>query len=168
MSGNVWILDKAYEDGEMGALKKALEELRVHVERVEWDAIHPRVVNARFVGSELLRDLPDVALVNARVFTKHQQGDMALLYDWLEFFERRGVRLVNSAQSLRQTHNKVLQADILSEANVPVPPTRMVESSDDVQHCIEECRSAAGVRLGRAGAGRPRGVPGAVPRAGRS
>jgi glutathione synthase/RimK-type ligase-like ATP-grasp enzyme len=88
-------------------------------------------------NGELLHDLPDVALVNARIFTKHDQGDMALLYDWLEFFERYGVQLVNSVQSLRRTHNKVLQADILSNVDIPVPPTRMVQSHDDVQRCIE-------------------------------
>lgn len=138
MNGKVWILDKAYEDGEMIALRRALADLGTSVERIEWDTIHPLVVNAREDDSGLLRELPDVALVNARIFTKHDQGDMALLYDWLEFFERRGVRLVNSVESLRRTHNKVLQADILRDADVPVPPTRMAESQDDVQRCIEE------------------------------
>ena len=138
MSGKIWILDKAYEDGEMIALRQALASRGVEVERVDWDTIHPRIINARQDGSPVLRNLPEVALVNARIFTKHSRGDMALLYDWLEMLERCGVRLVNSMQSLRRTHNKVLQADILSEAAIPVPPTRLVESPEDVQRCMEE------------------------------
>lgn len=133
MNGKVWILDKAYEDGEMVALRESLSSLGVDVKRVDWDTVHPRIVNAR----EHL-DLPDVALVNARIFTKHAGGDMALLYDWLEILERRGVRLVNSAGGLRRTHNKVLQADILTSLDIPVPPTRLVESHDDVQKCLED------------------------------
>lgn len=138
MSGTVWILDKAYEDGEMVALKESLSSLGAKVERVDWDIIQPIIVNSRRDGDRPPLVLPDVALVNARIFTKHARGDMALLYDWLEFLERRGVRLVNSVQSLRRTHNKVQQADILAGAGVPVPPTRLVESPDDVQKCMEE------------------------------
>lgn len=133
MNGKVWILDKAYEDGEMVALRESLTSLGVDVERVDWDTVHPRIVNAREHP-----ELPDVALVNARIFTKHAGGDMALLYDWLEILERRGVRLVNSTESLRRTHNKVLQADILASIDIPVPPTRLVESHDDVQKCLED------------------------------
>ena len=138
MNNGIWIMDKAYEDGEMAALKAAVERLGLPVERVDWDVIHPIVANEGWKGSDSPGDLPAVALVNARSFTKHLKGDMALLYDWLEVLERRGVYLVNSVRSLRLAHNKVVQADILRRAGVPVPPTRLVEGPEDVQRCMED------------------------------
>lgn len=137
MVAQMWIMDKGYEDGEMISLTKALRELDVAVDRVEWDTIPPLVNSSANTSSPPLA-LPAVALVNARIFTKHNSGDMALLYDWLDSMERRGTRLVNSVQSLRRTHNKVVQADILAQAGIPVPPTKLVESPTDVQRCMEE------------------------------
>lgn len=135
MAKKIWNLDKGYEDGEMRALGRAVADLGAEFQRVDWDSFYPRVVNGE-VGddSELL---PDVALVNARIFTKHSAGDMALLYDWLGLLERRGVRLVNTARSLQRTHNKVAQAGLLADAGIPVPPTRLAQSPEDVQSCME-------------------------------
>lgn len=134
MGKSVWILDKAYEDGEMRALLQELQDLGCDAERVEWDTLYPKVVNSRLNHSQL----PAVALVNARIFTKHNKGDMALLYDWLESLQRAGIRLVNTVESLRLSHNKVVQASLLSHAGVPVPPTALAESPGDVQQCMEE------------------------------
>lgn len=42
--------------------------------------------------------------------TRHREGDLALLYDWFDLLEYRGVRLVNTNRALRATQNKVGQA----------------------------------------------------------
>jgi len=72
------------------------------------------------------------------VLTRHSEGDLALLYDWLSMLEQRGTRLVNSVAALRVCQNKIWQAAALAEAGVPVPPTRAVRSAADVEQCLTD------------------------------
>lgn len=82
--------------------------------------------------------LPKVAVVRSRVLTRHTDGDISLLYDWLELLESFGVTLINSAQSIRISRNKVYCLSLLARAGIPVPPTRSVSTIEEIDQCVSD------------------------------
>ncbi|TPQ16763.1 hypothetical protein FGD71_039840 [Streptomyces sporangiiformans] len=137
---SVWLLDRIQSDWEVDTLCTALTDQGIGSERVDWGEILPHGSPPGFSGPQGIRDAPELAVVTARVLTRHVEGDMALLYDWLSMLERCGTRLVNAVDALRVCQNKIWQAAALAEAGVPVPPTRAVRSADDVEQCLADWR----------------------------
>ena len=138
MGESVWLLDRIQSDWEVDTLRTALSAEGIQAERVDWAEIQPYGVPPGFSGPEGRREAPDLAVVTARVLTRHTEGDVALLYDWLTMLEQRGTRLVNPVGALRVCQNKVWQAATLAEAEIPVPPTRAVRSAEDVEGCLAD------------------------------
>lgn len=81
---------------------------------------------------------PKVAIIRSRVLTRHTEGDVALLYDWLEMFESFGVTLINTAKSIRLTQNKVYSLSLLARAGIPIPATRSVRTIGEIDRCVAD------------------------------
>ncbi|MFC8518628.1 RimK family alpha-L-glutamate ligase [Streptomyces sp. NPDC057257] len=138
MGESVWLLDRIQSDWEVDTLCAALNDRGIPAERVDWAEIQPYAVPPGFAGPQGLREAPRLAVVTARVLTRHTEGDLALLYDWLAMLEDQGARLVNPVGSLRVCQNKVRQAARLAAADLPVPPTRAVRSAEEVERCLAD------------------------------
>jgi tetrahydromethanopterin:alpha-L-glutamate ligase len=135
---DVWILDRLQPDWEDRVLAEALGDRGFEVEIVDWAELRPEPESHRLLHASAAVDPPRVAVVRSRVLTRHTGSDVALLYDWLDYLEECGVRVVNRVSSIRRCQNKVWQAAALRRAGVPVPPTRLASSSADVEACLEE------------------------------
>jgi tetrahydromethanopterin:alpha-L-glutamate ligase len=135
---SVWLLDRVQSDWEVDTLRTALTDEGIPAERVAWGEVQPHGCPPGFAGPDGIRDAPELAVVTARVLTRHVEGDVALLYDWLSMLEQRGTRLVNPVAALRVCQNKIWQAATLAEAGVPVPPTRAVRSADEAEQCLAD------------------------------
>lgn len=130
---SVWILDTLEPHWEATALRDDLLKKGLACQIVQWNALEP----GRFQHADPDdRALPTLALVRSRVVTRHREGDLALLYDWFDLLEYRGVRLVNTNRALRITENKVGQALRLTDAGVPVPETKTVRSVADIENVL--------------------------------
>jgi glutathione synthase/RimK-type ligase-like ATP-grasp enzyme len=138
MTARIWLLDRVESSWEMAALSAELTGRGHHTELVDWSSLAASATPPGFALGGRLAVLPQVALVRPRVLARHTEGDLALLYDWLGHLEDCGVRLVNTAQALRRTKNKVVQAAVLTRAGVPVPDTRVARGVRDVEDCLRE------------------------------
>ena len=138
MGESVWLLDRVQSDWEVDTLCAGLADRGIDSERVDWGEILPHGSPPGFAGPRGIREAPALAVVTARVLTRHTEGDLALLYDWLAMLEESGTRLVNPVASLRVCQNKIRQAATLAAAGVPVPETRAVRSAADVERCLAD------------------------------
>lgn len=105
---------------------------------VDWRRLSFEGSPARMLLDGESFDPPRVAVVRSRVLTRHTEGDVALLYDWLEMLESLGVRLINRAQSIRTSQNKVYSLSLLARAALPIPPTRAVRAIEEVDRCVSD------------------------------
>ncbi|HUZ26643.1 MAG TPA: hypothetical protein VMV07_23065 [Streptosporangiaceae bacterium] len=138
MKSSVWLLDRVQSDWEVDTLSKALNDRGIAARRVDWATLRPMCDPVGLYAPDHGFDKPLVALVTARVLTRHAEGELALLYDWLDTLERSGVRLINRALPLRRTQNKIVQASLLGAAGIPVPRTRAVKNLEDVAQCLRD------------------------------
>jgi RimK family alpha-L-glutamate ligase len=128
-------LDRLGPDWEVRTLRDGLRRHGVSAEIVDFADLRPTAAGlARVTGD---REPPALAVVTARVLTRHTEGDLALLYDWLSMLEDQGVRLVNTSGSLRRCQNKIRQAATLRAAGLPVPETVAVRETGDAEECLE-------------------------------
>lgn len=81
---------------------------------------------------------PKVAVIRSRVLTRHTEGDVALLDDWLEMLESFGVTLINTSRSIRMTQNKVYSLSLLARAGIPIPATRSVRTIEEIDRCVAD------------------------------
>jgi RimK family alpha-L-glutamate ligase len=136
MTQDIWILDRFDADWEDLMLQDALRARGLSVEIVDWSTLTPCGNDGGFCSKgERIRP-PALALVRSRVLTRHTEGDLALLYDWLSLLEDMGIRLVNSLESIRHCQNKVRQAATLAKAGIPVPETTAIRTLGDLEHCL--------------------------------
>lgn len=135
---DVLILDRMRPGTEELELVKLLEKRGISSRVVDWQRLNfsgnPPSVE---LGRESL-GLPSAAALRSRVLTRHTEGDVALLYDWLEMFESMGVAVINTLASVRKSQNKVYSASLLAKAGIPVPLTRAVRSVEDIGRCVRE------------------------------
>jgi tetrahydromethanopterin:alpha-L-glutamate ligase len=134
-TSHIWILDRLGPDWEVCTLQDALQEQGLATEIIAFSDLTPGADGFGRPGGD--EALPRLAVVTARVLTRHTQGDVALLYDWLAMLEDQGVRLVNTAASLRRCQNKIHQAATLLAAGLPVPDTTAVRTITDAERCLE-------------------------------
>ncbi|MDL4816553.1 ATP-grasp domain-containing protein [Actinomadura opuntiae] len=135
---DVWILDRLGPDWEVRALQEALRQQEIPTRIVEFSELRPTIEGLAIPSSNW--GTPSLAVVTARVLTRHTEGDLAFLYDWLTMLEDQGVRLVNPAGALRRCQNKIHQAATLRAAGVPVPDTVAVRQTRDAEECLDRWR----------------------------
>lgn len=132
---NIWILDRLGPDWEVRTITEALRTAGLPAELVEFDELRP--TGGGMAGPSPDMPAPALAMVTARVFTRHVEGDVALLYGWLAMLEDAGTRLVNSAGALRRCRNKIHQAATLRAAGVPVLETVAVRRVEEAEECLD-------------------------------
>ncbi|MCX4791876.1 hypothetical protein OG369_39140 [Streptomyces sp. NBC_01221] len=141
-ASTVWIADRTAEEPdptwETTLLRDALRARGIQTEIINWDdlAFGMSRKSVLLAGEEVAP--PTAMVVCSRVITRHTDGDVGLLFDWLDHLEESGVRLINQARALRATENKMRQAQILHAAGVPVPETRVVRSVAEVEQCMQD------------------------------
>jgi len=135
---DVWLIDRYDESREMRALRLALGIRGVTAEILDWKEITPIGAPPGLLRNGVPCHPPKAAFLESRVFTRHSEGDLALLYDWLEILEEAGTRLYNPLAALRRGRNKIRQAYSLARAGLPVPLTRAIRCTDDLERCLED------------------------------
>jgi tetrahydromethanopterin:alpha-L-glutamate ligase len=135
---DVWILDRYDWSREMTALCQALRQRGLKADIVDWGCLTPGGNPAGFLKDGVPCAVPKAALVESRVYTRHTEGDLSLVYDWLDALAAEGTRLCNPASAIRTARNKLRQAAILSGQGLPVPPTAAVRSQADLERCLAD------------------------------
>jgi glutathione synthase/RimK-type ligase-like ATP-grasp enzyme len=135
---DVLLLDRMAPGSEERDLLRRLSERGYRALIVDWDRVSFQGHPAQIFLDEHSLELPKVAVLRSRVLTRHIEGDVALLYDWLEMLERLGVTLIPSSQAIRVSQNKVYSIACLSRAGVPVPPTRTIRTMRELGQCFTD------------------------------
>jgi ribosomal protein S6--L-glutamate ligase len=76
-------------------------------------------------------------VLRSRIWTRHNSGDLAQLFDRLVMLEDLGVRLTPSAEAVRVCKNKLLTAARLHAAGIVVPETHAVEDVSEIGPCLD-------------------------------
>lgn len=135
---DVWLLDRYDESREMHALRSALGKRGLSADIIDWREITPIGKPPGLLRNGVSCHLPKAAFLESRVFTRHTEGSLALLYDWLEILEEAGTKLYNSLTAVRRGRNKLRQAHTLARAGLPVPFTRAIRCMSDLERCLAD------------------------------
>ncbi|MDF9530202.1 MULTISPECIES: ATP-grasp domain-containing protein [Bacillus cereus group] len=102
----------------------------------DWNQVEITDSGFLYQGSDML--LPKAAMLNSRIRTRHVVGEKLFLFDWLELLERKGVRILNSTQAIRNSSNKVYAANLLKSSGIRVADTRLVSSVEQIEAALLE------------------------------
>jgi tetrahydromethanopterin:alpha-L-glutamate ligase len=135
--GAVLIVDRFSACWEDIQLRSGLRRRGLTAEYLDWNMIRAASSGVSFNG---LTAAPSSAVfyIRSRVLTQAADGELPLVYDWLEMIADSGGTLVNRLSAIRICQNKVRQAQVLAAAGVPVPATRVVASGDEIEACLRE------------------------------
>src|ERR1041385_1682292 len=95
-------------------------------------AMHPKDPQLWYAGDPVTR--ADVDVVVPRVGTTVTEVGCAVVNQ----FEVMGVPVVNTSQSILRARDKLLSLQLLTRANVDLPRTAVIRSTDDLDEAIEQ------------------------------
>ncbi|MHB1261050.1 MAG: RimK family alpha-L-glutamate ligase [Thermoplasmatota archaeon] len=94
--------------------------------------LHPKDPQLWFAGDPVERD--DVDVVVPRIGTSVTEVGCAVVNQ----FEVMGVPVVNTARAIQHARDKLLSLQLLTRANVDLPRTAMIRSTEDLDEAIEQ------------------------------
>ncbi|OPC77026.1 hypothetical protein B4N89_41360 [Embleya scabrispora] len=142
-TADVWILDRTDSVGTTDgtrALGAELTKRGLRVEAVDWESLTPSCLPAGVLRQDGRFEVPRLAVVCSRVLTRHAPGHLADEFAWLGLLDEAGTRLVNPLRGLGAYHNKIRQVAALAAVGLPVPPTRVARTPEDVDACLAQWR----------------------------
>ncbi|MBD0673112.1 hypothetical protein BU198_20945 [Streptomyces sp. CBMA156] len=132
----MWIVGRGEGNAEMRTLCEELGGRGLRAEVVDWEGLTPSCAPPGALRANGDFEVPRLAVIGSRVFTRQPAAGLAGLQSALGLLEDAGARLVNSLASLTAYRNKLRQVAALGAAGLPVPPTRAARSVAQVDACV--------------------------------
>lgn len=113
-------------------LQKQLKQKGIEAKILNWEDVSfiPFPFQLKIQEKEI--QLPSVAVIFSKVYTRNTYSDLSLIKNFLEMLEMQGVYCINPINSTMNSFNKLYAAAILGKNNLSIPKTSSLKSVLDL------------------------------------